>query len=508
MKKKPQKPPKPVLIYQHGKAQKLPEVQVLALLENLIETNTLVALQTISKVQADNPHAERIRGRYYQLLCDLELKQELLESTETKLSKQPRDKLALSYLAHGLRLSGKVEEAAKVLEKLLKLAPSDTVTINSLASAVKELGDFERADNLLDRAIKISPSYGKAFWNRSDISQNPEQDLEKIKQLLASKKIPETEQHYLHFSAYRLLEKNKKLDQAFEHLRKGNQLKRKTLNYKIEDDLRIDAGICSLFTADFIESKQTETASQAAPFFIFGMPRSGTTLVEQIIASHSQVQGGNELSALGDATRQVQRQYRLAGEFPDWLKKLPDSGWQEIGTNYLTLTNPLKNGKTYLTDKALLNYKTAGLIKICLPNAKLIQVDRNPMDLCFGCYRQLFNEGLKFSYDFEDLARMYASYQNLMDHWNKVLPGFVLRVKYEELVKSPQEQIQSILDFCGLTPEPACFEPHKTERTVRTLSATQVREPIFARGINRWKAYEEQLQPLRAALAKQGITTT
>lgn len=494
---------KPVIVNRNGKSQQLPESLVLEQLKQLSARNPFMALTESNRIQTNNPHAEQIRAFYYQTLSDMEMKQELLLATEQKLAKSPRDKLALSYRAHVLRLSGNIEAACALLEKVVKITPNDAQAVNSLATAVKEMGDFERADQLLHRAIALKPGYGKAYWNNSDISSSPEKDLADITDLLNRKNIADEDLHYLHFSAYRMLEKKGEFANAFHHLQAGNQLKLKQLNYSVEQDLKIDKAIRQLFTEQFIGSQKVSGQPLKSPIFIFGMPRSGTTLVEQILASHSQVQGGNELSALGDATREIQRRYQLKGEFPTWLGTLPDTGWAEIGESYKKLTRPIIQEKPYLTDKALLNYKTVGLIRLSLPNAKLIQVDRNPMDVCFGCYRQLFSNGLKFSYSFEDLAKTYLGYQQLMDHWHQVLPGFVYKIKYEDLVNSPQSQIQSILEFCNLEPEAACFESHKTKRTVRTLSATQVREPIFKHGVNRWLSYETQLEPLKELLNTQ-----
>lgn len=497
--------PKSLRIERNGQLHTLSEANAIDWLRSLNLQNPASALQQCRKALQQNPQAGRLRAYYYQCLCDQELKQELLSETESMLTKSPRDKLALSYRAHALRLVGQVEEAATLLEKLLKLSPADHIAINSLATAVKELGDFSRAEALFDRAIAIKPAYSKAYWNKSDISSTPDKDLAHISELLSSPKTPDSERHHLHFSAYRMHERLGQYKEAFTHLQQGNSIKLASLGYSTETDLRIDSGIRNYFSRELIESKRGVDRSTIAPIFIFGMPRSGTTLVEQIVASHSWVKGGNELSTLGDATREIQKRYRLSGDFPSWLNGLPDSGWRDLGDVYDALTKPLRGDKPVLSDKALLNYKTVGLIHLSLPQAKLIQVDRNPMDLCFGCYRQLFNEGLKFSYDFDHLAKIYASYQKLMAHWDEVLPGYVLRVKYEDLVGNPQEQIQSILDFCELPGQPSCFEPHKTRRTVRTLSAAQVREPISTAGVDRWQTYAEYLVPLKKALLENGI---
>lgn len=495
-----------IKIEKNGVTKTLPSAEVLASLKALSSTNMVMALAQAREIHEKNPQSEAIQSLYYQTLCDMELKQELLDATKIKLEKQPRDKVALSYLAHGLRLSGRVEEAKPLLEKLLKLSPGDPSALNSLGTAMKELGDFSAAKSYFDRAIKINPSYGKAYWNRSDIAELSSDQLSEIEAAISSARTLENEKHYLHFSAYRGYEKIGELDNAFEHLSKANAQKRKLLNYNVEEDLKIDQGIQTLFTEEFIRSRSSCGLDTFSPVFIFGMPRSGTTLVEQILASHSMVTGGNELSALGDATRSAQRSLRLQGGFPSWLSEMPDQGWLHIGNEYQRLVSELNIKTPHFTDKALLNYKAVGLIKVALPKAKLIQVDRNPMDLLFGCYRQLFNEGLRYSYDFEELAANYASYQRLMDHWDKLLPGFVVRINYEDLVENPKKEIEKLLNLCGLNSEAKCLEPHKTQRTVRTLSAAQVRQPIFTSGLNRWKKYERHLAPLKQALINQGIS--
>ena len=161
-------------------------------------------------------------------------------------------------------------------------------------------------------------------------------------------------------------------------------------------------------------------------------------------------------------------------------------------------------GKRF-TDKALLNYRAIGIISLCLPNAKIIQVDRNAMDVCFGCYRQLFNENWKFTYDFDELAAAYASYQTTMSHWEKLFPSFLMRVSYEELIRNFDKSVSDIISFCGLEHEVACLNPHENQRVVTTLSATQVRQPVFRSGINRWRVYEEHLTPLQKALTNHGF---
>ncbi len=497
---------KPVLVPQNGKPRPLSDEQAAAWLHTLARQMPAAALQQGRQVLDQNPGSLRFRGAFYQLLCDQEMKSELIELTSAYLKKQPRDSLALTYLSHGLRLCGRMAEAASWLEKLYKLNPADPVTLNSLGSAYKSLGDFEQAEKLLSRAIAIKPDYGVAYWNKSDISHTETEDLDTIQQVLPRVSDP-ANAHYFHFCAYRLLEKQGAYEQAFDHLKTANEQKRATMDYRVEADLAIDDAIRETFTPEFMQQHAGQGYEALEPIFIFGMPRSGTTLVEQIVASHPDIIGADELSALGDATREIQRKYRIGGQFPQTLEALPASGWREIGEAYTRLTEPLREGQRRFTDKALLNFKTAGFIRLCLPNAKLILVERNPMDLGFGCYRQLFSQGLRFSYDFDELAQYYASFRKLARHWETLLGDNLLRIKYEALAENPEPEIRKILAHCHLSEAPSCFNPHETQRAVRTLSASQVREPISTKSIGRWKRYETQLQPLQQAFSKYGVNT-
>jgi hypothetical protein len=234
-----------------------------------------------------------------------------------------------------------------------------------------------------------------------------------------------------------------------------------------------------------------------------GMPRSGTTLVEQIIASHSQVAGGDEYTALSNAIMRAQRHSQYSGSLEQWLRTLDSRDWARIGGYYEDNMRFVRGDKKVYTDKNLFNHRAIGIIKASLPNAKIIVVDRHAMDVGFGCFRQLFGgDGAKFSYRFDELAAMLASYNALMRYWQSVTDGLLMTVKYEELVTKPKATIENILDFCGLRVEQQCFDFHTTQRTIKTLSSAQVRQPIFQSGLGRWKQYEQQLQPLIAEFEK------
>ncbi|MFX4226774.1 MAG: tetratricopeptide repeat protein [Porticoccaceae bacterium] len=325
----PPKPKKsnarPVLVPQHGKLRPLSDEQAAAWLISLTHQMPAAALQQGRQVLDQNPASLRFRGAYYQLLCDQEMKTELIDLTREYLKKQPRDALALTYLSHGLRLCGRIPEAISYLEKLYKLNPGDPITLNSLGSAYKAMGDFELAEKFLSRAIAIKPDYGVAYWNKSDISHTQSEDLLNIQKALTGLSDP-SNAHYFNFCAYRILERQGEYEQAFAHLKAGNEQKRSNLDYKVEADIAIDEAIRQTFTPEFMQQHAGKGYEGLEPVFIFGMPRSGTTLVEQIVASHPDIIGADELSALGDATR------GNPAKIPNWRPipahaKRPAPGW-------------------------------------------------------------------------------------------------------------------------------------------------------------------------------------
>jgi hypothetical protein len=238
------------------------------------------------------------------------------------------------------------------------------------------------------------------------------------------------------------------------------------------------------------------------PVFIVGLPRAGSTLLEQILASHSQVEGTHELSDIQNAVTALQG--RGAGQdsplYPAKLSDLPAEAFLAMGEKYLADTQVYRNGKPFFIDKMPNNFRHIGLIHLMLPNARIIDARREPMACCFSNLKQLFASGQEFTYSVEDIARYYRTYLDLMEHWDAVLPGRVLRVHHEDVVADLEGSVRRLLDHCGLAFEPACVDFHKTQRSVRTPSSEQVRQPIFRDGLDQWKKYEPWLGPLKTVL--------
>jgi hypothetical protein len=260
------------------------------------------------------------------------------------------------------------------------------------------------------------------------------------------------------------------------------------------------ARIRSFFDADFLAAHRSSGDPSAAPIFIVGLPRSGSTLLEQILASHSQVEGTMELPNIVSMVAQFDDMESNRDGYPETVGRASSSQLTQLGSRYLAETAPLRSGRAHFTDKLPNNFSHIGLINAILPHAIIIDARRHPMDSCFSTFKQHFAEGQTFSYDLADLGRYYRCYLSLMDHWDRVLPGKVLHVQYEDVVREPEANIRRLLAHCGLPFEPGCLNFHETRRAVRTASAEQVRQPLYSSGVGYWRHFASELEPLRQAL--------
>jgi hypothetical protein len=304
------------------------------------------------------------------------------------------------------------------------------------------------------------------------------------------------------------LEDRAEYAESFEYYARGNALKKAEIDFRIEPierNTRLQTAVCS---REFFASRQGWGSQRKDPIFIVGLPRSGSTLLEQILASHSQVEGTMELA---DIPRLVQRlQGRnpntLAPEYPGVLEKLTVEQLRRFGEQYLEDTRVYRTGKAFFIDKMPNNFRHIGLIHLILPNAKIIDARRDPMACCFSNFKQLFATGQEFTYGIDDIARYYRTYVELMNHWDRVLPGKILRVNHEDVVADLEDSVRRLLYFCGLDFEPGCLEFYKNERSVRTASSEQVRRPIYTEGLDQWRHYEPWLEPLKQALGELAIS--
>jgi Sulfotransferase family len=318
----------------------------------------------------------------------------------------------------------------------------------------------------------------------------------------ASPDIAPVDRYHLCFALGKALEDRNEFAESWRYYERGNTLKRLESHYRpqiMETNTRRQIEVC---TRDFFRKRAGWGAPLPDPIFIVGLPRSGSTLIEQILASHAQVEGTQELADIQRIVLELQgRDHDLDDpRYPASLVDLTEDDFACLGELYIVDTQAYRAGRRFFIDKMPNNFRHIGLIHLMLPNARIIDARREPMACCFSNLKQLFANGQEFAYSVEDIARYYRTYLELMRHWDEVLPGRVLRVHHEDVVADLEGSVRRMLDHCGLPFEPACVDFHKTRRSVRTPSSEQVRQPIFREGLDQWKNYEPWLDPLKDAL--------
>jgi tetratricopeptide (TPR) repeat protein len=374
----------------------------------------------------------------------------------------------------------------------------------SIAHSLKTLGRRSESIDEYRKAIEVRPNFGDAYWSLANL-KTYQFSTEEIKQLEAAEADPATapiDRYHLCFALGKAYEDRKSFELSFRFYERGNALKRAESRYRaelLEQNTTNQKRVC---THEFFEERAGCGAISSEPIFILGIPRAGSTLLEQILASHSRVEGTQELSNVPRAVLDLQGYDPDLNNprYPACLASMPKDEFRALGEKYLADTQIYRAGKPRFIDKMPNNFRHVGLIHLMLPNAKIIDARREPMACCFGNLKQLYARGQEFAYSAPDIARYYRTYLELMEHWDAVLPGRVLRVYHEDVVDDLEGSVRRILDFCELPFEPACLEFHRTERSIKTASSEQVRQPIFREGLDQWRHYEPWLGSLREAL--------
>jgi tetratricopeptide (TPR) repeat protein len=396
-------------------------------------------------------------------------------------------------------------DALVAFEEAARLNPGEVRLRLSIGHIYKTLGNRRESEEAYKECLNIDPSFGEAYWSLADL-KNYVFDAGEIAAMQALVKAAgdideeDIDQAQLHFALGRAFEQNKEYARSFEHYATGNALRRRTAPFDIamyEDKTR---RVRDCYDGAFFSQRIGVGCPDPSPIFVIGLPRSGSTLIEQILASHSQVEGTFELPNVLTIVREFDHGNAEHDAYPENVRSVPPEQFAALGRRYIDETAPIRSGRARFIDKMPNNFSHVGLIHAMLPNAVVIDMRRHPMDSCFSTYKQYFAEGQSFSYDLADLGRYFRCYLSLMDHWDAVLPGKVLHLQYEHLVRDPEANIRRLLRHCGLEFEPACIAFHETKRPVRTASAEQVRQPLYATGLGYWRHFEPQLEPLRQAL--------
>jgi predicted Zn-dependent protease len=373
-----------------------------------------------------------------------------------------------------------------------------------LGHALKTVGRLAEAIDAYRAAAAARSDFGDAYWSLANLKTYRFEDAE-IARMRRTESAPPPaleDRYHLCFALGKALEDRNEIQESWRYYEKGNALKRSESRYRpeiIETNTRKQIEIC---TSEFFAHRAGWGDPRPDPIFILGLPRSGSTLIEQILASHSQVEGTQELSDIPRIVVELQgRETDLDNpNYPAALADMTERDFRALGERYLADTWIYRTGSSRFIDKMPNNFRHIGLIHLMLPNARIIDARREPMSCCFSNLKQLFAHGQEFSYGSDDIARYYRTYLDLMRHWDDVLPGRVLRVQHEDVVADLEGSVRRILNHCGLVFEPACVEFHKNRRSVRTPSSEQVRQPIFRSGLDQWRKYGSELTPLNLAL--------
>ena len=403
---------------------------------------------------------------------------------------------------------GRIDEAEDLYKQLRQQHPNDHLIPISQGHIFNSSGDRAAAIDAFKASSAIKVDHGDAYWSLANTKSYrfDEAQIQQMRELEERQDIGELDQIQICFALGKAYEDADQFEDAFEFYARGNRLKLPSTHFDVEQLIkRIDAQI-NVCTADLFTQLAETGLNAPDPIFIVGLPRAGSTLLEQILASHSLVDGTMELHNILDLAKRLRG--RDAGNeaeprYPRILGELDTSMFESFGQQFIDQTRVYRSSAPHFIDKMPNNFFHIGLIKLILPNAKVIDARRHPMACCFSGFKQLWGEGQEFSYGLEQIGTYYRQYVRLMTHWDEVLPGFVLRVQHEDVVDDLEEQVRRLLDFCGLPFESACLDFHKTDRTVRTPSAEQVRQPIYRSGLDQWRNFEEHLDPLKAGLGEE-----
>jgi tetratricopeptide (TPR) repeat protein len=485
-------------------------------------------------IEIDSRHREAHNGLGNALLARGELEPAII-SYQKAIEINPSHKDAHNGLGNALNYLGQKAEAVLCYQKAIEINGEHEQAFNGLGNALSDLGESEQAIAAYRQAIEVNPVHGEAHAGlgyalsdmgeidnaigslRKAIEINPQHaeayrflsnnkkfveyddDIRAMESLYVNKDFPVDQKMKLAFGLGKAYEDIGSYDKSMESVFEATRLKRASFEYSISDSETVFQNIKQTFSAEFFSDHPNSGCQDQTPIFILGMPRSGTSLVEQILASHPDVFGAGEIFELMVLTETISIA-DSPGHYPQVMADLDSRALKKLGTEYVSRIRNHSQNARYITNKTPENFLRIGFIKAILPNARIIHLTRDPMDNCLSIFKNLLAPAYNYSYDLAELGHYYKLYLALMEHWRGTLSGFVYDQSYEQLVADPETQISKLLDYCNLPWHDACLDFHKTRRKVKTSSNAQVRRPIYQNSVELWKRYQQQLEPLRVAI--------
>ena len=418
------------------------------------------------------------------------------KSFKNILNMEPRNGLIWAEYGTVLTKLANYEESKNAYLKALNFKSDSPRVHLSLGHVYKTMGEIENSIDSYKNSIIQNKLSGEAYWSLANLKTYSFSENEiKVMEETLKEDMSDIERSQIHFALGKAYEVKKDFDNSFNNYFKGNEVKKGLIKYSSDDTTDNTKRILDFFNLETIRDFSKSSTVDQDPIFILGMPRSGSTLVDQIISSHSKVDGTQELPNIIKIASELNSNNQ--NTYPEILKELDESKLSEMGNNYLSETTWARRNAPFFIDKMPNNFIHIGLIKTILPNAKIIDTRRDPMDTCFSCYKQFFARGQLFTYSLEDLGNYYTDYIKAMNHWHNVYGKDIFTVHYDNVINKTEETIRELIDYCNLPFEKECLEFYNSSRPVKTPSAEQVRQPIYKSGLNYWKNYEKHLVPLK-----------
>jgi len=458
----------------------------------------------LEKAVEFEPNDGDLRMKYAMVLRKKQKFTKTMEQVNILCEQFPENMNYQAQKASEIMQNGDHAQAVKLFDYILEKNPYNFSTHTSKGHAQKTLGKTDQAINSYQSAYRIKPDHGEAFFSLANLKTYSfsEDEIEAMRNQVKRVDLSLRDKAYFHFALAQACESINDFNEAFFHLEKGNKIKNDQSRYSIERmdaELQAQIDICDEAFFDRLGPGGFETKD---PIFILGLPRAGSTLIEQILASHSMIDGTLELPNILSIAQSLRGDdiYGKLGNYPKSMASLSQDERKSLGKKFIDETRMHRKDAPMFTDKMPNNFRHIGLIHLIMPNAKIIDARRYPLDCCFSMFKQLFAQGQEFTYGLAEAGSYYTSYVKLMNHWDKVLPNKILRVNNEDVIEDLEGQVKRMLEFIGLPFEEQCISFYETDRSVRTASSEQVRQPINKSGMGRWKPYAKNLKPLLNAL--------